>query len=196
MLFCMKLFVYFVTVFSTKHLCYHMYSMCVKAAKSISSLRSELLDRRNALARQTDAFSRVRESIFASFFILCFCTTLLPKKNFAMHLINNLKLGVALFKFSTVWYQTCHILYLNEISGKQLQLPRRNAVIQNLPSFPQAKLHHIMLDRCSVIGRWDPGQQDSLLRAIGCEAPWWGKQHQWFRSTCRKYYKSTSGLRK
>lgn len=92
-------------------------------------------------------------------------------------------------------YSPRRVFYLDEVSGKQLCLPSRNAVVQDLPSFPQAKLHDIMLDRCCVIGRRDPGEQDSLLRAIGCEAPWWGKQHQWFRGTCRKYWKSTLGLR-
>ena len=86
------------------------------------------------------------------------------------------------------------VAYLDEVSGEQLRLPCRNAVVQDLPSFPQAKLHDIMLDRCCVIGRRDPGEQDSLLRAIGCEAPWWGKQHQWFRGTYRKYWKSTLGI--
>lgn len=85
-------------------------------------------------------------------------------------------------------------VYLDQITSEQLRLPSRNAVVQDLPALAQAELHDVMLDRCCVIGRRDPGEQDSLLCPIGCEAPWWGKQHQWFRGTCRKYWEEHTGI--
>lgn len=85
------------------------------------------------------------------------------------------------------------VLYLDQISSQQLRLPSRDAVVQHLPPLAQADLHDVMLDRCCVIGRRHPGEQDSLLCPIGCEAPWWGKQHQWFRGTCRKYWEGHTG---
>lgn len=86
------------------------------------------------------------------------------------------------------------VFYLDQISSQQLWLPSRDAVVQDLPTLAQAELHDVMLDRCCVIGRRDPGEQDSLLCPIGCEAPWWGKQHQWFRGTCRKYWGEHTGI--
>lgn len=86
------------------------------------------------------------------------------------------------------------VFYLDQISSQQLCLPSRDAVVQDLPTLAQAELHDVMLDRCCVIGRRDPGEQDSLLCPIGCEAPWWGKQHQWFRGTCRKYWEEHTGI--
>lgn len=102
-----------------------------------------------------------------------------------------------LWYFSSVELVRCcltTVFYLDQVSGEQVRLPSRNAVVQDLPSLPQAELHDVMLDWCCMIGRQDPGEQDSLLGAIGCEAPWWGKQHQWFGGTYGKYWKSTCGL--
>ena len=78
------------------------------------------------------------------------------------------------------------LYYLNQVPGQKLRLAGGDAVVQHVPALAQAELHDVMLDRCCVIGRRDPCEQDSLLRAIGCEAPWLGKQHQWLWGTYRK----------
>ena len=75
------------------------------------------------------------------------------------------------------------LYYLNQVASQQLRLAGGDAVVQHVPALAQPELHDVMLDRCGVIGRRDPSEQDSLLRAIGCEAPWLGKQHQWLGGT-------------
>lgn len=75
---------------------------------------------------------------------------------------------------------------LDQVSGDELGLSGRDQVIQNLPPLPQAKLHDISIDRGGVVGWGEPCEENTVLRAIGCEAPWWSKKHQRFWGTQRR----------
>lgn len=72
---------------------------------------------------------------------------------------------------------------LNQVSCYELGFGGRDQVIQNLPPLPEAELHDVSVDGGGVVGRREPGEEDAVLRAIGCEASWWSKKHQWFCGT-------------
>lgn len=72
---------------------------------------------------------------------------------------------------------------LNKVSSDELGLGRWDEIIQDLPPLPEAELHDISIDGRGVV-RWrEPREKNTVLRAIGCEAPWWSKKHQWFWGT-------------
>lgn len=72
---------------------------------------------------------------------------------------------------------------LNKVSSDVLGLGRWDEIIQNLPPLPEAELHDISIDGRGVVRWGEPCEKNTVLRAIGCEAPWWSKKHQWFWGT-------------
>lgn len=72
---------------------------------------------------------------------------------------------------------------LNKVSSDELGLGRWDEIIQNFPPLPKAELHDVSIDGRGMV-RWrEPCEENTVLRAIGCEAPWWSKKHQWFWGT-------------
>lgn len=72
---------------------------------------------------------------------------------------------------------------LNKVSSNELGLGRWNEIIQNFPPLPKAELHDVSIDRRGMVRWGKPCEENTVLRAIGCEAPWWSKKHQWFWGT-------------
>lgn len=72
---------------------------------------------------------------------------------------------------------------LDEVSCYELSLGGRDQVIKNLPPLPEAELHDVSVDGRRVVCRGEPREENTVLRAVGCEAPWWSKKHQWFWGT-------------
>lgn len=72
---------------------------------------------------------------------------------------------------------------LNKVPSDELGLGRWDEVIQNLPPLPEAELHDVPIDGRGVVSWREPCEKNTVLRAIGCEAPWWSKKHQWFWGT-------------
>lgn len=72
---------------------------------------------------------------------------------------------------------------LDEVSRYELSLGGRDQVIKNLPPLPEAELHDVSVDGRRVVCRGEPREENTVLRAVGCEAPWWSKKHQWFWGT-------------
>lgn len=72
---------------------------------------------------------------------------------------------------------------LDEVSRYELSFGGWNQVIENLPPLPKAELHDVSVDGRGVVCRGEPCEENTVLRAVGCEAPWWSKKHQWFWGT-------------
>lgn len=85
-----------------------------------------------------------------------------------------------------VQHRFCRLTHLNEVSRYQLSLGGWNQVIENFPPLPKAELHDISVDGGRVVGWGEPCEEDTVLCAIGCEAPWWSKKHQRFSGTQRR----------
>lgn len=90
---------------------------------------------------------------------------------------------LSLSQVAWLYFRNMPTTDLNKVSSDELGLSRWDEIIQNFPPLPKAELHDVSIDGRGVV-RWrEPGEENTVLRAIGCEAPWWSKKHQWFWST-------------